>query len=117
MTQAKSAERIYTIGYIDYAEHVTTSGKNMGNKSLKVTYHSGRFSCNQFVPFGGALYWQKKQVQEFMKGRSNLVPTTLEAALKLAPSWRKPKVMQFRPQKSNVKYFEVARVVEWQEEI
>jgi DNA repair protein RadD len=112
MTQAKSAERIYAIGYIDYTDF--TSSK--GNRMMKVTYHSGRFSCNEFPPFGNQQYWAKKKVQEFMKGRSNIVPTTLEAALKLAPTWRKPKVMQFRPQKDNVKYFEVARIVEWSEE-
>ena len=57
MSKAKSAERIYTIGYIDYSEH--TSQK--GGISMKVTYHSGRFSCNQFVPFGNPNYYSKKK--------------------------------------------------------
>lgn len=115
MSKAKSAERIYTIGYIDYAEHITATGKNAGNKSMRITYHSGRFTCNQFVPFGNPQYWAKKRVQEFMRGRSNVIPTTLEAALKLAKTWRQPKVMEFVPQNGNSKYWEVKRVVEWTE--
>jgi DNA repair protein RadD len=112
MSKAKSVERIYTIGHIEFSEH--TSAK--GGKSLRVQYHSGRFSCNQFVPFGNPQYWAKKRVQEFMRGRSNVIPTTLEAALKLAPTWRKPKVMRFMPQKDNPKYFEVEAILEWQSE-
>lgn len=111
MSKAKSAERIYSIGYINYTEHTSPAG----NKSLKVTYHSGKFTCYDFIPFSNQLFWARKKVQNFMKGRSNVIPTTLEAALKLAPTWRKPKVMKFKPQAGNPKYFEVEAVLEWQE--
>ena len=111
MSKAKSAERIYTIGYIDYSEH--TSQK--GGISMKVTYHSGRFSCNQFVPFGNPNYYSKKRVQEFMRGRSNVIPATLESALAASKGWRQPKIMEFRLQQSNPKYFEPSRILEWQE--
>lgn len=112
MSKAKSVERIYTIGYIDYSDF--TSSK--GNRMMKVTYHSGSFSCNEFPPFGNPAYWAKKKVQEFMRGRSNVIPTTLESALKLAPTWRKPKVMRFKPQEGSPKYYQPAGVVEWQSE-
>lgn len=112
MSKPQSAERAYTVGYIDYSEHISTTG----NKSLRVTYHSGRFTCNQFVPFGGQQYWQKKQVQNFMRGRSNIIPTTLEAAIKMSSKWRQPKVIKVQPQKNNPKYYELMEVLQWQEE-
>lgn len=111
MTKPHSAERYYTVGHIEYSHHRSAKG----NDSFRVQYHAGRFSCSQFIPFGRTEFWAQKRCREFMKGRSDMLPETIEEALVLCKGWRVPKIIKVVPQKGNEKYWEVKEICEWQE--
>ncbi len=113
LSKPKSAERYYTVGAVYYSKHKSKAG----NESLCATYHSGRFSVSEYIPFGNATPWAKKKCLDFIKPRSDLLPESIDEALELCKEWKKPKLIKVQPQKDNPKYFELLSVEEWSQEL
>lgn len=106
-----TSTKYVTINNVLYYKH--TSAK--GNEFLRIEYQWGnaRSSVSEYMPFGGELHWQKRKCLDFIKPRAQQMPETIEEALELCATWRKPKVLRIRKQKDNPKYWELVKVEKW----
>lgn len=109
LTKPKSVERYYTVNLVLYSKHKSKAG----NESLRVEYHAGKFSCSEYVPFANPAFWAKRKVIDFIKPRSDKMPETIDEALELCETWKKPKIIKVRPQVNNPKYWEMMGIEEW----
>lgn len=111
LTKQKTLERFYNVGMILYLRHKSKAG----NESLCVTYQCGKIPVSEYIPFGSNMIWAQKKCLEWIKPRAMALPESIEEALMLCETWRKPQIIKVRPQKNNPKYLEVVGVEQWKE--
>ena len=104
-------EKFVIVKNIFYSYHESARG----NKFLRVDYIWGNANntVSEFMPFEDKTAWARKKCLTFIKPRSTMLPETIDEALKLADTWKKPKVLKIKRQKDNPKYWEVIEVNEW----